>query len=72
MIRYTIFILLMSASALIGFQNFMSTSDVYDPANDKNITIIYKTPNQPLIESTGEPLVFETCAIEDCSDTESI
>jgi hypothetical protein len=34
---------------------------------NKNVTVIYKTDAFPVFE----PLTFETCLVEDCSDTEA-
>jgi hypothetical protein len=62
MIRYTIFVLAIAASAATAIASLPS-HDI--TGNSKNVTVLYKNQNWNVVA----PLVVEKCAKEDCSDT---
>jgi hypothetical protein len=61
MIRYTIFVLAIAASAATAIASLPSQDTVI---NSKNMTVLFKN-----VDWTATPLVVEKCAKEDCSDT---
>jgi hypothetical protein len=62
MIRYTLFIVTIVATAATALAAVRPAPDMVNP---NNLTIIAKNDLSPVLNS----LVFETCALEDCSDT---
>ena len=61
MIRYTVFILTIVASAATAIASLPSQTTV---DNSKNVTVLFKN-----VDWTATPLFVEKCAKEDCSDT---
>ncbi len=62
MIRYFALLLLVVFGTVTGVAVIQPKAEP-----DKNLTVIYKTDEYPVFG----PLTFETCAMEDCSDTEA-
>jgi hypothetical protein len=62
MIRYVALLVLVVFGTVTGVS-------AIQPADEpgKNLTVIYKTDEFPVFE----PLRFERCVVEDCSDTEA-
>lgn len=61
MIRYTVFLIAIAASAATAIAS-LPTHET--GINSKNVTVLYKN-----VDWTLTPLVVEKCAKEDCSDT---
>ena len=64
MIRYTVFVIAIVASAATAIASL--PSQAMPGANGKNITNLIKNQNW---DSSEVPLILEPCAKEDCSDT---
>ena len=61
MIRYTLLVLAVAGSAATAIASIAPKTQVSTPAN---ITVVAKNQAFPQIG----PLVFEECAVEDCSE----
>jgi hypothetical protein len=66
MIRYTVFVLTVLATAAAAIASVTPANSFVADAN-KNVSVFYKSDAAPLIGK----LVFEQCAVENCSDTPS-
>ena len=66
MIRYTLFVLTIAASAATAIAAIAPSHDMI-PANGRNVTVIEKNQAFPVYG----PIVVEQCAVEDCSDVAS-
>ena len=63
MIKFTIFLMLFICT---GAVDFTAIATSFAPtADSKNLTVIYRSE----FRQAGQMLVFEHCALEDCSDT---
>lgn len=63
MIRYTIFLAAISGLAIMGLTKLAPAQ--VGIGSPKNVTVVYQTA----FAGGTHPLVFESCAKEDCSDT---
>ena len=63
MIHYSIFLLTIVASAVLGVSKLTTVQVSLD--TPRNVTVIYKT----VVADGSHRLVLERCAKEDCSDT---
>ncbi len=66
MIRYIALLLLVVFGTVTGVAALQPAGEPVS-VTGKNVTVIYKTDPFPVFG----PLTVETCAVEDCSDTEA-
>ncbi|MDE2446899.1 MAG: hypothetical protein KGO94_12015 [Alphaproteobacteria bacterium] len=64
MIRYTLFVITVLGAAATAIAS-VSQANSSMANSPKNVSVFYKSDAYPVVRK----LVFEQCAVEDCSDT---